>query len=172
MNTCQDRCHIVRWAPPILEDIQTELARAVDVRVEHLTDKLDPRRLIRVLLFKVHHEAEGAIFERGVRRANNNGIPIRDPSMIVIRRVKEWVLYQVMTLSAIGDADTPAGGSVCIRWKKEVSHIIYHHVSAPDTRYAQAHRKAFSAITMIDGRVKTTVLKITYLKVTHETAAS
>ena len=25
------------------------------------------------------------------------------------------VSYQVMTLSAIGDADTPAGGSICIR---------------------------------------------------------
>jgi hypothetical protein len=24
--------------------------------------------------------------------------------------------YQVMTLSATGDADTPAGGSVCMRW--------------------------------------------------------
>lgn len=29
--------------------------------------------------------------------------------------------YQVMTLSAIGDAETPAGGSVCIRW---VEHVL------------------------------------------------
>lgn len=26
------------------------------------------------------------------------------------------ISYQVMTLSATGDADTPAGGSVCMRW--------------------------------------------------------
>lgn len=25
--------------------------------------------------------------------------------------------HQVMTLSATGDADTPAGGSVCMRWE-------------------------------------------------------
>ena len=25
--------------------------------------------------------------------------------------------YQVITLSAIGEAETPAGGSVCIRWE-------------------------------------------------------
>lgn len=28
--------------------------------------------------------------------------------------------YQVMTLSAIGDAETPAGGSVCIRYVKSL----------------------------------------------------
>ena len=32
--------------------------------------------------------------------------------------------YQVMTLSAIGDAETPAGGSVCIR---------YHFISNNDS---------------------------------------
>jgi hypothetical protein len=31
-------------------------------------------------------------------------------------RRQGWGRYQVMTLSDIGEADIPAGGSVCIRW--------------------------------------------------------
>lgn len=76
LNTCQDRCHIVCGAPSVLEDIQTKLARAVDVGVEHLTDELDSRWLIRILLLEVHDEAEGAIFERGVCGPNDNSVPM------------------------------------------------------------------------------------------------
>jgi len=32
-----------------------------------------------------------------------------------------------MTLSAIGDAETPAGGSVCIRWIKEELVSFWGH---------------------------------------------
>ena len=131
LNTRQDRGHIVRWAPPILEDIQTELARAVDVRVEHLTDELDAGWLVGVLLLEVHHQAEGAIFERGVGGANNHSVPIRDRSVIVIKTDQNRASYQVMTLSAIGDAETPAGGSVCIRWKRKSV--------TPSTRFRSPH---------------------------------
>ena len=37
-------------------------------------------------------------------------------------------MYQVITLSAMGDAETPAGGSVCIRWR-EVNFITFVVVS-------------------------------------------
>ena len=35
----------------------------------------------------------------------------------VVEAVRIGSTYQVMTLSAIGEAETPAGGSVCIRWE-------------------------------------------------------
>jgi len=35
-----------------------------------------------------------------------------------------WVAYQVMTLSAIGEADTPAGGSVCMRLKSRIRRLL------------------------------------------------
>lgn len=117
LNTCQDRRHIVRWAPSVLEDVQTELAGTIYVRMEHLADELDPGRLIWVLLFEVHNQAESAIFKRSVCWADNNGVPVRDMSVIRNEQMDK-TLYQVITLSAIGDAETPAGGSVCIRWNR------------------------------------------------------
>lgn len=35
-----------------------------------------------------------------------------------------WVTYQVMTLSAIGEAETPAGGSVCMRLKSRIRRLL------------------------------------------------
>ena len=32
--------------------------------------------------------------------------------------------YQVMTLSAIGEAETPAGGSVCMRLKSRIRRLL------------------------------------------------
>lgn len=40
------------------------------------------------------------------------------------RRVSEVEAYQVMTLSAMGEAETPAGGSDCIRYKTIVRNEI------------------------------------------------
>ena len=41
-------------------------------------------------------------------------------------------MYQVMTLSAIGDAETPAGGSVCIRyWHISMSDGIVRGIHQP-----------------------------------------
>lgn len=34
------------------------------------------------------------------------------------------VAYQVMTLSAMGDAETPAGGSVCMRCDRQETSIM------------------------------------------------
>ena len=56
------------------------------------------------------------------------------------------VAHQVMTLSGTGDAETPAGGSVCMRYSQEVS--------------------------VPEARKKRPTVKAAYLEVSHETAAS
>jgi hypothetical protein len=75
LNAGQNRRHIIRWAPSVLQDIQTKLASGVHVRVEHRADKLHSRRLIRVLLFEVHDKPEGAVFEGRIRGADDDRIP-------------------------------------------------------------------------------------------------
>jgi hypothetical protein len=73
----QDSSNIVRRTPAILQDIQTQLAGAVDVGVEHLRDEFHPRRFVGVLFFEVHDEAEGTVFERCVCWADYYSVPIR-----------------------------------------------------------------------------------------------
>lgn len=58
-----------------MEDVKTELAGPVDIGMEHLTDELHPRWLVGVLFFKVHHQAECAVFEGSVGGADDDGIP-------------------------------------------------------------------------------------------------
>jgi hypothetical protein len=43
--------------------------------VEHLTDEFHTRGFVGVLLFKVHDEAECAIFKRRFGGTNDDGIP-------------------------------------------------------------------------------------------------
>lgn len=84
--------------------------------MEHLTDELDLRRLVGVLLLELHDKSESPILERGIGRSNNNGVPVESnkySSRIDQIPIKE--AYQVMTLSGTGEAETPAGGSVCMR---------------------------------------------------------
>lgn len=57
-----------------------------------------------------------------------------------------------MTLSAIGDAETPAGGSVCIRY-------VRHHISWSYQRRKKIHVRQRTGFTP-------------YLEVTHEASAS
>ena len=114
----QHSCDVVCGAPSVLQDIETQFARGIDVRVEHLTDELDGGRLVGVLLLEVHDESEGSIFKGSVRGSYYDGIP-DDPKSVLceIQCSVPWVVaYQVMTLSGTGDAETPAGGSVCMRW--------------------------------------------------------
>jgi len=88
--------------------------------MKHLADELDSGRLVRIRLFKVHHEAKGAILEGSVCGSNDDGVPIALVSHdFHLRRTRGS--YQVMTLSATGEAETPAGGSVCIRLKSRMS---------------------------------------------------
>ena len=83
--------------------------------MEHLADKLDCRGLVGVLFLKVHNESEGSILEGSIGRSDNNGIPIVKRSATHRLFSQPGGLYQVITLSATGEADTPVGGSVCMR---------------------------------------------------------
>lgn len=75
LNGSENRRHVIRRAPAVLKNVQTQLARAIHVWVEHLTDELDPWRLVWICLFEMHHKAKGAIFKRGVRRSDDDGVP-------------------------------------------------------------------------------------------------
>jgi hypothetical protein len=44
--------------------------------MEHLANELDTWRLVGVLFFKVHHQAECTILEGSVGGADNDGIPV------------------------------------------------------------------------------------------------
>lgn len=76
LNTCQDGCNIIRGAPPVLQDVQAQLARSVYIRMEHRADELDRRRLVGILFFEVHDKSECAILERSVCWTDNNGVPV------------------------------------------------------------------------------------------------
>ena len=66
LYTGQDSGNIIGRTPAVLQDVQTQLSGGVDVGVKHGADKLDTRRFVGILLFKVHDESEGAVFERCV----------------------------------------------------------------------------------------------------------
>ena len=61
-----------------MEDVETQLASAVNVGVEHGRDELDAWGLVGICLFELHHQAEGAIFERSVGWANDDSVPELD----------------------------------------------------------------------------------------------
>ena len=48
LNTRQNRRYIISRAPPVLQDIQTQLSVRVHVRVKHLREEFDGRRFVRV----------------------------------------------------------------------------------------------------------------------------
>lgn len=79
LDARQDRRDIIRRTPSVLQNIQTKLARAIDVWVKHRTDELDSWGFVRVLFFKMHHQAECTILERCFRRADNHSVPTRRP---------------------------------------------------------------------------------------------
>ena len=84
--------------------------------MEHLAYELHTRGLVGVLFFEVHDQAECPIFERGVGGADDDGIPdISSEPLPRTSKENGEETYHVMTLSATGDAETPAGGSVCMR---------------------------------------------------------
>ena len=76
LNAGKNSRHVVCRTPAVLENVETEFAGGVNIRVEHLADELDRRRLVGILLLKVHYEAEGAIFERCIGGTDDNGIPV------------------------------------------------------------------------------------------------
>ena len=77
LDARQHRGTVVCGTPPILQNVQTQLARGVDVGVEHLADELDGGRLVRILLLEMHHESESAILEGRVGGSDNDSVPER-----------------------------------------------------------------------------------------------
>lgn len=87
--------------------------------MEHLADEFNSGRFVRVLLLEMHDKAKCTVFEGSVHRSDYDGVPAeihcQQPGMI--RRgieAKDKKANHVMTLSLMGEALTPAGGSVCI----------------------------------------------------------
>jgi hypothetical protein len=79
LNARQDGRDVVRGAPAVLQDVQAQLARGVDVGVKHAAHELDARRLVRVRLLELHDEAEGAVLEGRVGGADDDGVPVSAP---------------------------------------------------------------------------------------------
>lgn len=73
-----------------------------------------------------------------------------------------------MTLSAMGEAETPAGGSVCMRYRAEVSakgsssQIVMQNVGLE--RYGRSKR--WKAVCFVEMH-----RKLEYLEISHEAAA-
>lgn len=98
--------------------------------MEHLAYEFDAGGFVGVLFFEVHDESESAVFEGGVRGTDYYCVPVYTSAMVsavlLLWERGEWDSvgrngYQVITLSAIGLALTPAGGSVCMRLKSRIS---------------------------------------------------
>ena len=78
LDTGKNGCHVISWAPTVLQNVQTKLARPVDIWVKHLADKLDAWGFVWVLLLKVHDKTESAIFEGSISGADDDGVPKPD----------------------------------------------------------------------------------------------
>lgn len=103
-----------------MQYIQTQFPGTVDIRMEHLTYEFDARRFVGILLLKMHNQAKGPVFKGCVSWPDDDSIPF--PLVSFYYSFKLHVAsYQVITLSAMGEAETPAGGSVCIRWMRSSS---------------------------------------------------
>lgn len=76
LNTSQNSSNIIRRTPSILQDIQTQLSRAIDVGMEHLAYEFDCWWFIGVLFFELHDEAECAVFKGSVCWADDYGVPV------------------------------------------------------------------------------------------------
>jgi hypothetical protein len=75
LNARKDRGDVVRWRPPVLQDIKTQLSGTVYVGVKHGADELHARRLVWVCFLKVHDKAEGPVFEGCVCGADDYCVP-------------------------------------------------------------------------------------------------
>ena len=75
LNTGQDGCYVIRWAPSVLQNIQAKLSRTVDIGMEHLADKFYAWRLVGVLLFEMHYKTKSPVLKRCICRADYDGVP-------------------------------------------------------------------------------------------------
>lgn len=117
LNTCQNSRNIVCRTPPVLQNIQTQLSSCINIRMKHLANELDGGGLVWILFLEGHDKSKSSIFKGSVCRTDNDGVP--NSFIIGIKfmniRFASGETNQSITLSATGDAETPAGGSVCMR---------------------------------------------------------
>ena len=66
----EDGSDVISRAPPVLQDVQADVAAGVDVRVEDPVGELDDGCFVRVVLVKVQAEPEDTVGERCVGRAS------------------------------------------------------------------------------------------------------
>lgn len=85
--------------------------------MKHRANEFDSRWFVGILFLELHDESEGTVFKGGVGRANDDSVPVS--SLVLATNYSVLESDHVMTLSAIGEADTPAGGSVCMRWQNQ-----------------------------------------------------
>lgn len=52
LNASEDSGHVIRWAPSVLKDVQTELAVRIYIRMEHARQEFHGRRLVWVALIE------------------------------------------------------------------------------------------------------------------------
>lgn len=76
LNTGQNSSHIIRRAPSVLQDIQTQLPTPIHIRMEHIADELHSWRLIGILFFEMHYQAERAILEGCVCWTDDYCVPV------------------------------------------------------------------------------------------------
>lgn len=119
--------------------------------MEHLADELDLRRFVGVLLLELHDKSESPILKGGIGRSNNNGIPAESnkySSRTDQIPIKE--AYQVMTLSGTGEAETPAGGSVCMRCSRH-QYFYFDNALMMLTDLEIAHQATSGGGRHVDG---------------------
>ena len=75
---------VVGWGPPLLEDVQADLAILVDVRVKHAlgVDELNFWRLIRVGLLQLDGEVEDPALPLGVIWSEDQSLPLSQVFLI------------------------------------------------------------------------------------------
>jgi hypothetical protein len=66
LDAGQDRSNVIRGAPSVLQDVQTQFSVCIHVWVEHPREELHSWWLVWVRLVERERESERAIFEWGV----------------------------------------------------------------------------------------------------------
>jgi len=117
--------------------------------MEHCADEFDAGRFVGVLLFEVHDQAEGAVFEGSVGRTDYYGVPVgeeRRVSLVVRGReggkrygARSWVGYGRMSKCSIPCHDVisdwrgrHAGWRICLHALRDNEGSVRVDTESPD----------------------------------------
>jgi len=76
LDRSQNGRDVVSGTPLILQNVQANAAIGVNIGMEHFGDELDNGSFVGVFLSEPERESERAIFEGGVVRSKNDGVPL------------------------------------------------------------------------------------------------